>query len=155
MVEENFEFQIHQISRIHDSNYHFSRFHERFFPVSRCTNRIVFTISRTKFFFFTISRTTFFLFHDARTTYGGAPMKRMLSTFITNSLPLTRAVPKHNVLVIGGDMNAQLGKTETHKHAFHDNTNRNRNHLSAFIEENELLCLSTKFQNIKSKLFGT
>ena len=66
---------------------------------------------------------------------------------------LARAVPKHNVLVIGGDMNAQLGKTETHKHTFHGNTNRNGNHLSAFIEENELQCLSTKFQKSKSKLW--
>ena len=26
---------------------------------------------------------------------------------------LVRSIPKHNMLVIGGDMNAQIGKTET------------------------------------------
>ena len=66
---------------------------------------------------------------------------------------LVRDVPKHNVLIIGGDMNAQLGQDDTHKHTFHTNTNRNGTHLSSFIEENELLCLSSKFQKNKSKLW--
>ena len=53
---------------------------------------------------------------------------------------LTRAIPKHNVLIIGGDMNAQLGKSDKFRHSFHTTTNRNGNHLAAFIEENELQC---------------
>ena len=66
---------------------------------------------------------------------------------------LTRAVPKHNVLIIGGDMNAQLGKSTTNRFTYHSNTNRNGNHMNDFINENEIQCVSTKFQKSRSKLW--
>ena len=36
-----------------------------------------------------------------------------LVTFYDELSSLVRSIPKHNMLVIGGDMNAQIGKTET------------------------------------------
>ena len=32
---------------------------------------------------------------------------------------LVRSIPKHNVLVIGGDMNAQIGKKGNNKYSHH------------------------------------
>ena len=41
-----------------------------------------------------------------------------LTTF-SNELPsLVRNIPKHNVLIIGGDMNAQIGQDETRNSAY-------------------------------------
>ena len=36
-----------------------------------------------------------------------------LVAFYDELSSLVRSIPKHNMLVIGGDMNAQIGKTET------------------------------------------
>ena len=36
-----------------------------------------------------------------------------------------RHILKHNVLIIGGDFNAHLGKENGYKYSFHINTNRN------------------------------
>ena len=59
---------------------------------------------------------------------------------------LTRQIPKHNMLVIGGDFNAQLGKLNNYKFSYHTNANRNGNMLHNFINENNLICLNTHFQ---------
>ena len=40
---------------------------------------------------------------------------------------LVRSIPKHNILVIGGDMNAQIGKNGNHKYSQHNSSNRNGN----------------------------
>ena len=55
-------------------------------------------------------------------------------------------IPKHNVLVIGGDMNTQIGKNVNHKFSLHNSSNRNEEHLTNFTLENRLTCLNTKFQ---------
>ena len=60
---------------------------------------------------------------------------------------LVRSVPKHNVLVIGGDMNAQIGKNVNNKFSLHNLSNRN------FTLENRLTSLNTKFQKKKEKLW--
>ena len=39
-------------------------------------------------------------------------------TFYEDLSSLVRSIPKHNLLVIGGDMNAQIGKTETTNTAY-------------------------------------
>ena len=54
--------------------------------------------------------------------------------------------PKHNVLVIGRDMNAQIGKNVNHKFNLHKLSNRNGEHLTDFTQEKRLTCLNTKFQ---------
>ena len=41
-----------------------------------------------------------------------------LVTFYDELSSLVRSIPKHNVLVIGGDMNAQIRKTETTNTAY-------------------------------------
>ena len=66
---------------------------------------------------------------------------------------LVRLVPNHNFLIIGGDMNAQTGRSDTHKFAYHASSNRNGVLLEDFIEENNLVCLNTKFQKKSSKLW--
>ena len=43
-----------------------------------------------------------------------------------NELPsLVRSIPKHNVLIIGGDMNAHVGKNVINKFSLHNSSNRN------------------------------
>ena len=36
------------------------------------------------------------------------------------SSSLVRSIPKHNVLVIGSDMNAQIGKNGNHNNSLHN-----------------------------------
>ena len=66
--------------------------------------------------------------------------------FYTELNSLTRRIPKHNVLIIGGDFNAQLGQTDGFKYSYHKTTNRNGTMLTNYLEENNLLCLNTTFQ---------
>ena len=51
---------------------------------------------------------------------------------------LVRSIPKHNLLVIGGDMNAQIGKNRNNKYSQHSTSNRNGQHLTDFMRENRL-----------------
>ena len=41
---------------------------------------------------------------------------------------LVRSILKHNVLIIDGDMNAQIGKYVNHKFNLHNSSNRNGEH---------------------------
>ena len=66
---------------------------------------------------------------------------------------LTRKIPKHNILVIGGDFNAQLGQLNNSKFSYHTNSNRNGNMLQNFINENNLICLNTHFQKKVGQLW--
>ena len=67
-----------------------------------------------------------------------------LSSFI-------RSIPKHNVHVIGGDMNTQIGKNVDHKIILHNLSNKNGEHLTDFMLENRLTCSNTKFQKNEEK----
>ena len=67
---------------------------------------------------------------------------------------LVRSIPKHNVLVIGGDMNAQTGKKGNHKFSQHNSSNRNGQHLTDFMIENRLTSLNTNFQRREGKLWA-
>jgi len=58
-----------------------------------------------------------------------------------------------NFQLIAGDMNAQLGRSDFHKFAFHGTSNKNGQMLEDFIQENNLICLTSKFQKHKSKLW--
>ena len=66
--------------------------------------------------------------------------------FVMELASLTRQIPKHNMLVIGGDLNAHLVKLNNSKFSYHTNANRNGNMLHNFINENNLICLNTHFQ---------
>ena len=64
-----------------------------------------------------------------------------------------RSIPKCNVLVIGGDMNAQIGKNVNHKFILQNLSNRNGKHQTDFMLGNRLTCLNTKFQKREGKLW--
>ena len=66
---------------------------------------------------------------------------------------LVRSIPKHNVLIIGGDMNAQIGKKGKNKYSLHNTSNRNGQHQSDFMIENRLTSLNTNFQKREGKLW--
>ena len=66
---------------------------------------------------------------------------------------LVRSIPKHNLLVIGGDMNAQIGKNRNNKYSLHNKSNRNGKHLTDFMIENGLTCLNTNYQKREGKLW--
>ena len=66
---------------------------------------------------------------------------------------LVRSIPKHNVLVTGGDMNAQIGKNGNSKYSLQNTSNRNGQHLTDFMIENTLSCPNTYYQKRKGKLW--
>ena len=75
-----------------------------------------------------------------------------LIAFYDELSSLVRSIPKHNVLVIGGDMNAQIGKNGN-KYRLHNASNRNRQHLTDFMIENRFTCLNTNNQKREVKLW--
>ena len=76
-----------------------------------------------------------------------------LVTFYDELSSLVRSIPKHNVLVIGGDMNAQIGKNENNKYSLHNTSNRNGPRLTDFMIENRLTCLNINYQKRDGKLW--
>ena len=76
-----------------------------------------------------------------------------LIAFYNELSSLVCSVPKHNLLVIDEDKNAQIGKNVNHKFSLHNSSNRNGRDLTDFTLENRLTCLSTKFQKRKGKLW--
>ena len=76
-----------------------------------------------------------------------------LIAFYDELSSLARIIPKHNVFIIGGNMNAQIDKSIRHKCSLHNSSNRNGEHLTDFTLENRLTCLNTKFQKRKGKLW--
>ena len=76
-----------------------------------------------------------------------------LVAFYNELFSLVRSIPKHNVIVIGGDMNAQIGKNVNHKFSLYNSSNRNGEHLTDVTLENRLICLDIKFQKREGKLW--
>ena len=76
-----------------------------------------------------------------------------LVTFYDELSSLVRSIPKHNMLVIGGDMNAQIGKNGNNKFSLHNTSNRNGQHLTDFMMKNRLACLNTNYQKREGKLW--
>ena len=58
-----------------------------------------------------------------------------------------------SVLVIGGDMNAQIGKNRNNGYSLHNTSNRNGQHLKESMMENRLTCLNTNYQKREGKLW--
>ena len=73
-------------------------------------------------------------------------------TFYDELSSLVRSIPKHNMLVIGGDMNAQIGKNGNNKYSLHNTSNRNGQHLTDFMIENRLACLNTNLWTNRLRL---
>ena len=75
-----------------------------------------------------------------------------LATFYDELSSLVPSIPKHNLLILGGDMNAQIGKNRHNKYSLHNTSNRNGQHLTDFMIENRLTCLNTNYQKREGKL---
>ena len=76
-----------------------------------------------------------------------------LIAFYDELSSLVHSILKYNILIIGGDMNAQIVKNVNHKFSIHNSSNRNGQHLTDFMLENRLTCLNTNFQKRKRKLW--
>ena len=76
-----------------------------------------------------------------------------VKNFYHDLYAFTRSVPKHNVLIIAGDVNAHLGTDHNNKFSFHTEANRNGILMEQFSIENSLHCLNTNFQKKKGKLW--
>ena len=72
-----------------------------------------------------------------------------LVTFYNELSSQVRSIPKHKMLVVGGDMNAQIGN---YKNSLHNTSSRN-GHLTDFMIENRLTCLNTNYQKREGKLW--
>ena len=79
--------------------------------------------------------------------------KTELVTFYDELSSLVRSIPKHNMLVIGGERNAQIGKNGNNKYSLQNTSNRNGQHLTDFMIENRLTCLNTNYQKREGKLY--
>ena len=69
-----------------------------------------------------------------------------LIAFYDQLSTIVHSIPKHNVLVIGGDMNVHIGKNGKHKYSQRNSSNRNGQHLTDFTMEKRLTCLNANFQ---------
>ena len=76
-----------------------------------------------------------------------------LVTFYDELSSLVRSIPKHNLLIIGGDMNAQIEKNRNNKYSLHNTSNRNGQHQTDFVIENRLTCLNTNYKKREGKLW--
>ena len=56
-----------------------------------------------------------------------------LITFYNELSSLVRRILKHNVFIIGGNMNAQIGKSVNNKFSLHKSSNRNGKYLTDFM----------------------
>ena len=74
-------------------------------------------------------------------------------TFYTELMNVVHHVPKHNVLVIGGDMNAKIGNDVARVNSFHNTSNRNGEFMLDLIKECDLTNLSTSFCIRNGKLW--
>ena len=59
---------------------------------------------------------------------------------------LVCSIPKQNVLVIGEDMNVQIGKNVNLKFSLYNSSHRNGEHLTDSTQENRSTCLNINFQ---------
>ena len=74
-----------------------------------------------------------------------------VSVFYDELSSLVRSIPKHNVLLIAGDLNAQLGPSHANRYALHTKSNRNGEYLEHFLIQNSLCCLNMQFQKREGK----
>ena len=70
-----------------------------------------------------------------------------LITFYNKLSSLVRSILKHNILIICGDINAQIGKN-INKFSLDNSSNGNGEYLTDFIQENRLTGLHMKFQKL-------
>ena len=64
-----------------------------------------------------------------------------------------KQIPKHNITIVCGDMNAKIGSQDCKGTPFHQTTNRNGQLLLDVINECEMVNLSTKYTKRLGKLW--
>jgi len=67
---------------------------------------------------------------------------------------VTRDIPKHNVIIIGGDINAKIGKRDATGSVLNQNTNDNGQRLLDYAQECNLRILNIGFKKQKGKLWS-
>ena len=75
------------------------------------------------------------------------------SPFYDELSSLVRSIPKHNMLIISGDMNTQIVINGNSKYCLHNTSNRNGQYLTDFSIENRLTYLNTNYQKREGKLW--
>lgn len=75
-----------------------------------------------------------------------------IAAFYDNLADTLRSTPAHNLLLVCGDFNAQIG-IEDCKYTYHGETNRNGSHLIGIMETFDLIATNTKFQKTPGKLW--
>ncbi|CAH3033812.1 unnamed protein product [Pocillopora meandrina] len=74
--------------------------------------------------------------------------------FYQELISVTKQVSKHNLShKLRCDFNGHLGQLDGFKYAYHIQTNRNGSMLKDYINENNLLCLTTKYQKRTGQLW--
>ena len=77
-----------------------------------------------------------------------------ITTFYDRLFYLVQHILKHNMLIIGRDMNAQISKDENYKFDLYIQPNRNGKYLTDLLLKNSLSCLNSKFQKKVGKLWN-
>ena len=78
-------------------------------------------------------------------------MKRISTSFMMSSIPLLNIFPKKKVLIINGDMNAQIDKDENNKIHLHNLVKRNCEYQTDFSTWNCISYLNTEFPKDERK----
>ena len=73
--------------------------------------------------------------------------------FHTSLSERTRAIPKHNISIIGGDMNAKFCPADCKGSSFNRKTNANGQTLLSLLDECDLAVTNTRFQKRNEKLW--
>lgn len=73
-----------------------------------------------------------------------------IESFYSDLGGMLSSISKHNIKIIAGDMNSQLGQDNV-KWSFHETTNRNGLYLKELLLECQLQALNTKVQKRKGK----
>ena len=76
-----------------------------------------------------------------------------ITTVWNGSPSLAWHIPKHNVLIIEGDIYAHIGKHRNNESCLHNLPNRNGEYLADFSHDKNIAFLNTKFQK-RRKIYG-
>ena len=74
-----------------------------------------------------------------------------LITFFNELSTFVCSIPKHNILIISDDINAQIGKNKNNSFS-RNSSNGNDKHQTDFSMENGRICFNSKFQKRQVKL---
>ena len=73
--------------------------------------------------------------------------------FYSELAKLIKEIPKHHVIIVGGDMNAQIGKEDCKGTHYHETTNRNGQLLLELMNECGMVNLMTNYQKKRGKIW--